>query len=537
MLVYGDHSERAEPRQRLAELRERLALVERTPAGLERHSMLVSALVEAGQLLQGLADGGSREAERFNGFVHRLAGSVVASYDAGLSGLVPLPGIPHLDELPAAVELRLPEGFAFYAVYPESYVAAARRLKLRGEPRVIGIRSIGTTLGAIVAAALGAPPPVSVRPFGDPFARAVELPVQIMDAEAHYVIVDEGPGQSGSSFGAIADWLERHGVARDRIAFVPSHGGDLGPHASEAHRQRWCEAQRVPAEFDERWLCSRFGPLEDYSTGHPWERRKYLATRDGERLLLKFAGLGASGERKLAMARALHGAGFTPEPVDLVHGFLVERWCEGARPLGPRDKPVKAIGRYIGARARRFPAEESSGATIDDLLNMCRRNLSLALGEDAVPLVERWDVDRLSRRGQRVRTDNKLERHEWLRTLDGGLLKTDALDHHQGHDLIGCQDLAWDVAGAIAEFDLDNDGASRLIAATGQAVDGALLDFHCVAYSCFRLGQAVLGAQMTGSSTAAGHELKRSAKRHEARLRHLLHEHASLGTRHECLVG
>jgi hypothetical protein len=37
---------------------------------------------------------------------------------------------------------------------------------------------------------------------------------------------------------------------------------------------------------------------------------------------------------------------------------------------------------------------------------------------------------------------------EATRDLDR-LLKTDALDYHAGHDPIGCQDIAWDIAGAI----------------------------------------------------------------------------------------
>ena len=37
---------------------------------------------------------------------------------------------------------------------------------------------------------------------------------------------------------------------------------------------------------------------------------------------------------------------------------------------------------------------------------------------------------------------------------DPTLLKTDALDHSEGHDLIGCQDIAWDVVGAATELEL-----------------------------------------------------------------------------------
>jgi hypothetical protein len=527
MLVYGDHVELADPAERLRAIGGRLARVAAMPRGLDRHAALVGALVEAGQLQQGVEDLGEPSAA-LAALVHSLAAAVVRSLDSGFVDCVALPPVPALD-LPGEVELRVPEGFAFYAVYPEAYAAAARRLRLAGPPRVIGIRSIGTTLGAIVAAALGARPAATVRPLGDPFARQVELPSGLDDDRSHFVIVDEGPGLSGSSFGAVADALEQRGVPLERIAFLPSHGGDFGPQASAAHRERWARAQRVPAEFRPEFLTHEFGPLEPFSTGGAFERLKFLATRDGgERLLLKFAGLGAIGERKLGMARALHAAGFTPEPIGLVHGFIAERWRADARPLAQGDSPVEAIGRYIGARARLFPAASASGASIEELVTMCRRNIGLAMGGEAAATAERHDAGRLSSRIRPVRTDNKLDREEWLRTDHGRLLKTDALDHHQAHDLVGCQDAAWDVAGAIVEFELDQGQARTLIAATGLQVDAELLRFYRLAYSAFRLGQAVLADRSAGRGL--------DEERYARALRQLLAEPTRVGNRRECLV-
>jgi hypothetical protein len=487
MLVYGDHREAADPRERLGRIAAELVQVAAMPPGIERHAALVGALIDAGQLLQGAEDS-SGPSPPLSAFLYRLAQCVIRSSDSGFREAGKLPIVPRLS-LPARVELKLPEGFAFYALYPEAYIAAARRLKLIGPARVIGIRSIGTTLGAIVAAALDARPPATVRPFGDPFVRQVELPEELLERDAHYVIVDEGPGLSGSSFGAVADWLQDHGVPLERIAFLPSHGGDLGPHASAAHRERWSSAHRVPAEFDPHFLRERFGPLAPFTTGSAGGRLKFLGWRNGERVLLKFAGLGSIGARKLDMARGLHAAGFTPEPLGLVHGFLVERWCGGARPLGAGDTPVEEIGHYIGARARLFPAPDRGGATIDELMAMTRRNITLTFGNAAADRVGPFAS--LAERA-RVRTDNKLDRREWLRDRDGRLLKTDALDHHQAHDLIGCQPPEWDVAGAIAEFALGTGQTDRLIAATGLPIDAPLLAFFRLAYRAFRLGQAVL---------------------------------------------
>lgn len=518
MLVYGDHSEIVDPRERLQKIAEQLGAVTGMPAGLERHSELVHCLICAGQLLQGVADADA-PIEQISAFVDRLAEALVRSSDSGFAGVEDLPAVPAA-KLPRWVELRQPEGFAFYAVYPEAYIEAARKLSLAGPPRVIGIRSIGTTLAAVVAAALKAPRPTTVRPFGDPFARRIDLPCDLIEDHAHYVIVDEGPGLSGSSFGSVADWLEDRGVPLERIAFLPSHDGDLGPEASARHRERWIRARRIAAEFDPSFLAETFGALERYSRG---DRLKYLASRGGQRVLLKFAGLGRTGELKLQMARALHAAGLTPEPLGLVHGFLVERWCEDARPLRDDDKPVEEIGRYIGTRARLFPADGASGASIEELLTMCRRNISLALGESAARPLNGWNPGSLE---ARVRTDNKLDREKWLRTADGRLLKADALDHHCGHDLVGCQDLAWDIAGASIEFNLGPDECRRLIRtserASGRKVDRGLLGFYLIGYSAFRVGQAILATQ--------------PAERYLAALDHLL-QHDRRATPLDSLVG
>jgi hypothetical protein len=415
---------------------------------------------------------------------------------------------------------------------------------------------------------LGAPAPVSVRPFGHPFSRRIRvdrsLEDQLLTGEAHYVIVDEGPGESGSSFGAVADWLQERGVPLERIAFLPSHAGPLGDQASSEHRQRWSKAQRIAADLGDQlpgrltnWLMPLIGtldgapmeisggewrrhvfPEQQWPPAQPmWERRKFLADAGGCCFLVKFAGLGSIGEGKLAMARALHAAGHAAEPVGLVHGFLVERWCEDAGSMAIGEKPVAQIARYLGVRARLFPAAAGSGASIRKLAKMVGRNVSLTLGGDAAARLEpsAEELDRLERRVVRVRTDNKLDHHEWRRMPDGRLLKTDALDHHQSHDLIGCQDLAWDVAGAICELDLPSE---ELIAPTeeaaGRVTDPQLLGFYRIAYPAFRLGQAAMARAAADPSEAA--RLVRAETRYVAELQHLLRRRRT-ATRQQSSVG
>ena len=576
MLVYGDQREHAEPDRLVRSINGELATVAQMPAGLDRHSRLVGALIDTGMLLQGIADAfTTARRDRRDAASHPVGNALVAlgravcrSWDSGFEELKPLPRLGTQSDWPDRVEIRIPEGYAFYAVYPEAYLEAARRLSLTAVPRVIGIRSIGTSLAAIVAAALGAPPPITARPFGDPFDRSIDLDERL-DGDAHYVIVDEGPGQSGSSFGAVADWLLDRGVPLDRIALLPSHAGPPGAEASDRRRQLWRQVQLQVGDFGERWpelIASWCGAAvgvldqapEDIAGGGwrrlhwrsegewpavvpAWERRKFLLRSGGEAFVAKFAGLGRIGEEKLAIAGTLRCEGLVPEPIALAHGFLVERWYEDATPLEPSEQPLGEIGRYIGMRARLLPAVSGSGASVAELLRMARRNVSLEFGDAATHALEPWErrAEQFERRIVRVRTDNKLDRHEWLRTPSGALIKTDALDHHQSHDLIGCQDIAWDAAGALVEFDVAPEQTAGLIGAiehwSGSEIDRQLLALYRLCYLAFRLGHARLGATMIGDPAERARIVRRG-DRYAAELQLLL-ESSGAATRPKSSVG
>jgi hypothetical protein len=555
MLVYGDHDERADSRERLQAIAADLRRLRNMPPGLVRHSALISALIEAGRLQQGLADCGFENGDRLASaekpmrpFVHALATAAVRSWDSGGGEIGELPPLPDLAAAPTQVTLRRPEGFAYYALYPEAFADAARALVLQAPPRVIGIRSIGTTLGAVVAAALDAPPAVTVRPFGDPWKRQValspELEAVLLDGPAHFIIVDEGPGLSGSSFGAVIDWLRARGVALDRIAVLPSHGGAPGPSASETHRHQWQQVQRVPADLAPRlpdllgqWLPALLGPVDgplvDVSGGQwrrwafrgesEWppvdaalERRKYVAFADGQTWLVKFAGLGGEGERKLELARRLANARLTPEPRGLLHGFLVERWLgEAVR----RQPPLDAVAHYIRERARVLSDCRGTGASLCDLRAMAEQNFREAAMR--VPLDD-WHEARLRALEQRLRRipgDNRMMPWEWLQGPSGEWLKSDALDHHRAHDLVGCQDIAWDVAGTAVEFGLDETRTDELRRAVerrhGPSIDRELLDFYRLAYAAFCLGQLHFAVERATSED----EKRRLADRRERLLR------------------
>ncbi|CAO3436144.1 hypothetical protein [Azospirillum endophyticum] len=565
MLVYGDQEVCEAPFRRFERLRTGISEIGRASPGPERHGTLVTLFIEAAELAQGLADQEFHAAgmddrtplqDAAMAVVMALAAQVAASWKATepqnptavLDALDRLSTLP----LPETVRMRRAEGYAFYSLYPEAYLEAAARLppRLTRAPVVIGLRSIGTGLASLASVALNAPPPVTVRPVGHPFRRELRVSERLRaallaDPDSTYVIVDEGPGLSGSSFGTVADWLEVQGVAADRIAFLPGHGGQLGPQSSDRHQRRWIDAVRPVIGFDELfrsgkgtfpvledWFADSLGrpvaPLEDLSGGG-WrrlydpaggsltdglpanpqqERRKFLLRTAKGSWLLKFAGLGRTGKMAFKRARTLHAAGFTAEPLALRHGILAERWLEDASPLTEgTTEAVDRLGAYLAFRATRFPASPDSGATLPDLLTMARQNIAEALGDTTAKTLDGWTPDRLAELEaglHRVVTDNRLHRWEWLRLPDGRLMKTDALDHAAAHDLIGCQDVAWDVAGGIVEFDLSQAQAETLCQRVEEAVplDRRLVAFYLPCYIAFQIGYWTFA--IGGDRSAAG---------------------------------
>jgi len=141
------------------------------------------------------------------------------------------------------------------------------------------------------------------------------------------------------------------------------------------------------------------------------------------------------------------------------------------------------------------------------LAAMLVRNAGLGLGR--APDEAAWTARAaaLAPRVRQVETDNRLDPHEWLRGADGGFVKTDAVDHVAAHDLVGAQDVAWDVAAAIDGFALSAAETRRLVgamAAAGVAVDGELVGFYRPCRAAFELGRwALLGAEAGGTDEEA----------------------------------
>ena len=437
----------------------------------------------------------------------------MARGDADLSAVASL-------DLPREIRISVPEGYAFYALYPESYQAAARQFAGAGLPKnvcVIGIRSIGTSLSAVVAAALeDAGFQVrswTVRPQGHPFDRHLSITAALADtwralAATHaFAIVDEGPGLSGSSFIAVASRLRELGVPENRIVLFPSWEGNAASFVNERARSEWPRYRKFFSPFHRSWIGA--GVVHDLSGGE-WRRllyanpqdwpavqpqheaRKYL---DESGTLYKFAGLGPYGREKWIRACLLSEAGYGPRVYGLRNGFL-ERQFVRAHPANTQAVDASlldAIARYASYRRRLFPGSRS--VDFDTMLQMIEVNSR----ESGIPvdasLESRTSAVRQPTRGGGRRPHDAARMARNLEGLDqsglGGSLLRPLLSGIRRHRLGSRRRVCRVPADARAEK-LFTRAIRQRVRRPDPA--GALMRFYETAYIAFRVGYANMAA-------------------------------------------
>jgi hypothetical protein len=555
MLFYGDREEERSPREEVDAIAAELAEARALPSGAERHGRIAGLLARAGALAQGLGDAARGPSGRDGidpgeraamALTSAVAAALVRSWRSG-GGPAPGDGASELAAhaaqtlralaLPDSVRVRIAEGHALYGVHPECYAAAAAALP-PGPLCVVGIRSIGTGLAAALAAGAGrGGVPLTMRPVGPPFRRTLALDgaldgvlAEAVRGGATFAIADEGPGLSGSSFAAVAAHLAALGAAPERVLLFPSHSGGPGPAASEEVRATFARLPShvvtfealflgdgplaLPRALEEelgasegppldlgagRWRARVFASARDWPPSQGWrERRKLLFRAGGRDWLVRFAGLGAIGERKRARARRLADAGLAVTPAALRHGYLAEPWLSGAVPAHVARPPERTLRAAVRAHltfvTRAFPARAGDGSRPRALLAMARANAVEALGAGAGEAIDRLAplAERAEDEARPVLGDAKLQRWEWLVLADGRILKADALDHHAGHELPGAQDALWDVAGAELELGLDAAEGRALAEAVRADAPGAgpeLLPLYRVCYAALELAR------------------------------------------------
>jgi hypothetical protein len=477
--------------------------------------------------------------------------------------------------LSGRVWVKASRGFASDALFPERYREAALRWALehakskKRDVLVVGIRSIGTTLSAVVAATLRGrgfrARRMTVRPKGNPIDRYVRLS-KVRGAD-WTLIVDEGPGPSGSSVLAVADALAAAGVSG--IHLFPGH--DLGPGnlATEKRRARWREFPSYSSSLDAVTLggvplAEALWKSLDATSGdplarvvpcgggawrglHEWdrntwpavcrtfERAKFLCEGgSGRKILFKFAGLAtAPGMRasaaEVSMLRVARLAreGLAAAPLGTAHGFLASEWLDG-KPLdasGASPALLRRIGGYIAAASGPPLSDGAARAARTRLETMLCVNVREALGDDAastaLSLIRPVPVlDSTPRCG-----DGRLAPHEWIATRDGRVLKTDAGGHDLDQSWSGRQPVFWDLAGALLEWDLDESGERFLldgfVARGGARSAPFVLGAYGVAYAAHRAGLTKTGLELE-TDVEERARLEKEYERWRDRLGHLL---------------
>jgi hypothetical protein len=530
-----------------------------------------------GQLLSAAADlfWSHWSLQRHPGAGRRSKRAVLAELRERCAALAALPE--------AQVSLSNPEGFAFYALYPEQYAEAA--WLWLGEPAhaqpaealVLGIRSIGTTLGAVVAAVLRAHGwrvrALSVRPTGPAFAREIRLPPGSCAGVDFALVADEGPGLSGSSFAAAVHAIRQEGLEPQRIAIFPGHDHGPGPQASAVTLACWASTRCYhvgldaafvhgpwPAELADR-LAQRLGSAfevsawQDASAGRwrelvfadharwpavcaRFERSKYLlTTRRAGRQLLKFAGLGREPGSGLSLAqaqaarlRSRTGQAEQQLPRAVIDGFLVLPFFEG-RPLQAADASgalLDRAARHIVSAAHLPPRRLAIEQGVDRLWNMLEHNLREAFGEGCGESVVRARAAQWPHASLVTRLaygDGHLAPYEWLRDTRGRIVKVDAWGHDADHTLVGTQSLLWDVAGLFVEWRLDARARAAFQRAYlqhgGEPAAPATLAFYELAYATFRLGLYTLCAA-TQTDPRQRADLQRAAARYRSQVARML---------------
>lgn len=499
---------------------------------------VLRALLRAGELECGVTDTGVCPAP-FQVATDHLAETLVAQTLIGSElSFRPDTIVNSLNSsfVPEELSIAEPEGFSYYALHPMAYAdAVASSLQGSSRVAVVGIRSIGTTLSAIVSATVKAQGKsahrITVRPQGHPYNRELKLSNYEEDFvrkaladNSEFLVVDEGPGLSGSSFLSVAEALAAAGVSKQKITLLCSHPPDLDSFRCNDGSRRAREFRWAPVDDKLRkpegenfyiggghWRAHLMGTEQQWPAS--WvnlERAKYCtAGRPGESRLFKFAGLAHYGDKILEREALSAQEKFGPAPRPAPDGFASYAWLCG-RPMWAHDLNDSALSRlaeYCAFRERRFRTDLRHLEVLQSMAEFNQTQLQLDF-----PIGLRLE--------RPVIADGRMQPHEWLLLPDGRMLKTDSGSHGDDHFFPGPTDIAWDLAGAIVEWQMDEAQAEAFLEryrqSSGDNPEARIADF-VIAYSVFRTAYCLMAANAL-CGTGEEPRLKLAADRYRANL-------------------
>jgi hypothetical protein len=185
----------------------------------------------------------------------------------------------------------------------------------------------------------------------------------------------------------------------------------------------------------------------------------------------------------------------SPAVLAMVNGFVATKWIDGKRLTAQsvNDDILRQLAHYIAASTQPPMSKKEATAALERLADMTCCNAGEALGYDDV---RRPTIDSETR----TYGDARMAPHEWVKSADGTIFKTDCVGHDCDHTVIGKQPVYWDIAGAIVEWDLNETQCDQFLAhcaAEGLPVREDQLSFHQIAYAAFRLGFCKLNESLS----------------------------------------
>lgn len=267
-----------------------------------------------------------------------------------------------------------------------------------GTAAIIGIRGIGTALSAVAAAGLSLRgwrvSRSTTRPHGHPYDRITEFNTEQRrwihshrGSLAEFLVVDEGPGLSGSSFLSAAEALEREGVPARRITVVGTREYDPAMLCARDAAGRWkrfrfrcTRSNSYNDRLGETWGGGRWRKeLFDSESHWPasWlemERLKFPAPEGS--YLLKFDGFGRFGRQVRDRAAHLARTGFGPVASDYGDGLTRYEFVRGV-PLqqsSASEEVLEKMAKYCAFRARACGSslQTANSARADGVLQLSR---------------------------------------------------------------------------------------------------------------------------------------------------------------------
>lgn len=557
MVIYRNYKQTKKTSHQIAIIEKLVGMA--MPTRPDFYDIAISLMIECGELETGITDYFCTDKDLINPQIEVCrsisieAGAVIFSLwsegvfliDRWLNIKKSLSILKQM-QLPEQITLNVPEGFVFYGLYPEVYLEATSEFIKEMKPEktlVIGLRSIGTVLSALIGAHLQSVGCVvktlTVRPRGHPFNRFLVLDEKIKNmirqSTGYYVIIaDEGPGLSGSSIGGTLSAVKSLNVPSNRTVIFPSWLPSGERFISENARVLWNDYKKYTGSFENQWILN--GKLErnlqkrlvyeisagmwrsrfitepsDFPPVHPHhERRKFMLVDNSEekknRWIAKFVGLGKYGASNVERAQKLAEMGFTPSVDQLCNGFAVMPFVEGnvLKASDLDESLIDFVKKYL------LFIQKTMGASLqvsyDQMFEMIYTNVKEGMGENWCRCLEKFTPETSSLYEEvAVAIDGRMMPHDFLKTGDR-FVKVDHIEHHSDQFFHGVQNICWDIAGFFVEFELDRRKREHFLE-NFTSIDSFVnkrQQFFNIAYLAFRLGYVSLAADSLKGEPDAG---------------------------------